>query len=122
MAVQARRMQTKARRVISAQVLITAAAAVLLHFWQGPVVALSAGIGGAIGFVPAWLYAWKMGSGGSDPRDLLRAQYKAEFYKFAATALMFALTFVLFREVAALYLFLTYFATLAVYWVALVMG
>jgi hypothetical protein len=38
------------------------------------------------------------------------------------TAVMFALIFVLFRDVAALYLFLTYFATLAVYWVALVMS
>jgi hypothetical protein len=35
---------------------------------------------------------------------------------------MFALIFMLFREVSALYLFVTYFATLAVYWVALVMS
>ena len=59
---------------------------------------------------------------GGKAQDLLRAQYKAEFYKFAATALMFALTFALFRDVSALYLFLTYCATLAVYWVALLMS
>lgn len=115
-------MLVKARQVVIAQVLVTAAIALALYVWQGGATALSAALGGAIGFVPAWLYAWQMGSGSGEPRDLLRAQYKAEFYKFAVTALMFALTFAWFREVAALYLFMTYLATLAVYWVALLKG
>jgi F0F1-type ATP synthase assembly protein I len=94
-----------------------------LFFWKGFMVAVSAFLGGAIGFVPAWIYVRRMiVAPGGRPQDLLRAQYKAEFYKFAATALMFALTFALFRDVSALFLFLTYFATLAVYWVALVMS
>lgn len=111
-----------ARRVVRLQVLVTVAITLLLLGREGVTVAMSAFLGGAIGFVPAWIYVRKMTAGSGDPQDLLRAQYKAEFYKFAVTAVMFALTFALFREVAALFLFLTYFATLAVYWVALVMS
>jgi ATP synthase protein I len=116
-------MHGNARRVVALQLLVSGAIAMPLYYWKGRTVAVSAFLGGAIGFVPAWLYAWKMtAAAGGKAQDLLRAQYKAEFYKFAATALMFALTFALFRDVSALYLFLTYCATLAVYWVALVMS
>jgi len=111
-----------ARRVVRLQVLATVAIALLLLSREGATVAMSAFLGGTIGFVPAWIYVRKMTAASGDPQSLLRAQYKAEFYKFAVTAVMFALIFVLFRDVAALYLFLTYFATLAVYWVALVMS
>jgi len=111
-----------ARRVIRLQVLVTVAIAVPLLARDGFAVAMSAFLGGAIGFVPAWIYVRKMAATSGEPQDLLRAQYKAEFYKFAVTAVMFALTFALFREVAPLFLFLTYFATLAMYWVALVMS
>jgi F0F1-type ATP synthase assembly protein I len=118
----AAQMSNQARRVVVLQLLITAALALVLWGWQGPVAAVSWFMGGAIGFVPAWLYVWLMqAGGGNDPRQLLKAQYKAEFYKFAVTALLFALTFILFRDVSAPLLFLAYFATLAVYWVALVM-
>lgn len=118
----AEKMSSKARRVVVLQLLVTAAIALALWVWKGPVVAVSGLVGGAIGFVPAWLYVWRMQvAAGSDPRQLLKAQYRAEFYKFAATALLFSLTFIFFRDVSALFLFLAYFATLAVYWVALVM-
>lgn len=115
-------MPGKAQHVALMQLLATALIALLLMFLEGPRVAASAMIGGAIGFVPAWIYARTMTvKGGAGPQDLLRAQYKAEAYKLAVTAVMFALTFILFRGVSALILFSTYFATLAVYWVALVM-
>jgi ATP synthase protein I len=116
-------MHRKARRVVALQVTVTLVIALLLKWWQGETAAISALLGGAIGFVPAWIYAYKMTAvAGGNPQDLLRAQYRAEFYKFAVTAVMFALIFVLFREVSAPSLFMTYFATLAVYWVALVMS
>lgn len=116
-------MHRNARRVIVLQVGVTLAVALLLNWSKGETAAISAMLGGAIGFVPAWIYAHKMSAaGGADPHNLLRAQYRAEFYKFAVTAVMFALIFVMFREVSALSLFMTYFATLAVYWVALVMS
>lgn len=108
--------------VVALQLAVTVAIAFVLMLVKGGETAVSALLGGAIGFVPAWIYARKMVSAaGNDPRQLLRAQYKAEFYKFAATALLFALTFVFFRDVSAAVLFMTYLATLAVYWVALVM-
>jgi len=116
-------MRGNARRVVRLQVLVTVAIALLLLAREGVTAAMSAFLGGSIGFVPAWIYVRKMSAAASgDPQSLLRAQYRAEFYKFAVTAVMFALVFVLFRDVAALHLFLTYFATLAVYWVALVMS
>lgn len=116
-------MHRNARRVVALQVAVTIVFALILKFWRGEMAALSALLGGAIGFVPAWIYAHKMAtSPDALPQELLRAQYRAEFYKFAVTAVMFALSFVLFREVSALFLFLAYFATLAVYWVALVMS
>jgi F0F1-type ATP synthase assembly protein I len=114
-------MPGKAQHVVLMQLLVTVLISLALLVGKGGTAAASAFIGGAIGFVPAWLYTWKMVSAGSTaPQDLLRAQYKAEFYKFVATAVMFALTFCLFRAVSAPFLFLTYLATLAVYWVALV--
>jgi len=115
-------MPGKAQRLVLMQLLVTALIALLLMFRDGPTVAASAMIGGAIGFVPAWIYARTMtAKGGAEPQDLLRAQYKAEVYKFAITVVMFALTFIVFRGVSALVLFSTYLVTLAVYWVALVM-
>jgi ATP synthase protein I len=119
----AKQMSSKARRIVVLQLLVTTAVALVLWAWKGPVAAVSGLVGGAIGFVPAGLYVWRMQAvAGGDPRQLLKAQYRAEFYKFAATALLFALTFIFFRDVSALFLFLAYFATLAVYWVALVMS
>ena len=116
-------MRSNAQRVVALQLLVTIAIAFPLLYWKGIMVAVSAFLGGAIGFVPAWIYVRRMTiAPGGKPQDFLRAQYKAEFYKFAVTALMFALTFALFRDVSPLFLFLTYFATLAVYWVALVIS
>jgi F0F1-type ATP synthase assembly protein I len=116
-------MHRNARRVVVLQVGVAVVIALLLNWRKGETAAVSALLGGAIGFVPAWIYAHKMSAvSGADPQNLLRAQYRAEFYKFAVTAVMFALVFILFREVSALSLFMTYFATLAVYWVALVMS
>lgn len=113
---------SNARRVVALQVLVSVAVSLLALALSGANAAISALLGGAIGFIPALIYAWRMTAvPGDDPKQLLRAQYRAEFYKFAVTALMFGLTFILVRDVSALFLFLGYLATLLVYWVALAM-
>ncbi len=116
----ARSANSNARRVVALQMLVSIALALILLLVIGPGAAVATLLGGAIGFIPAWIYAWRMTAvRGNDPKQLLSAQYSAEFYKFALTAVLFTLTFLLFRDVSALYLFLGYLATLLVYWVAL---
>jgi len=77
-------------------------------------------IGGGIGFSTAWIYARRaFAAGGEDPRELVKAHYRAEALKLAFTVVLFAAAVVLYEEVSTLPLLLTYIATLAVYWVAL---
>ncbi len=92
----------------------------VLLFYYGTLVAASACVGGAIGFLTSWLYAWQMTAPpGSDPAVFLKAHFKAEGCKLGATCVLFAAAFILWQGVAALPLFLTYGATLAVFWIAL---
>jgi F0F1-type ATP synthase assembly protein I len=65
------------------------------------------------------VYAWKMKVARGTPATIVTGHYRAEGYKLAATAVLFAMTFVLYREISALPLFLTYVATLLVYRAAL---
>ncbi|HCX32503.1 MAG TPA: hypothetical protein DHV08_02420 [Rhodocyclaceae bacterium] len=109
-----------ATRVVALQASATVAIALVLLVRDGGNAAMSALIGGGIGFVPALVYVRSMAvAPGADARRALSAQFRAEFFKFAATAVLFVLTFVWFRDVAPVALFLTYLATLAMYWVAL---
>jgi len=110
------------RRIIGLQaavgVLITLA--LLARFGTG--VAGSALAGGAIAVIASSVYAWRMSvPKGNDPRSLLRAHYVAEFSRFGVTVGLFAAVFLLYGSVSALPLFLTYAATLLVYWVALIL-
>ena len=107
-------------RILGMQLGVTLAASMVLLVVVGPMAAISAAVGGAIALIPAALYASRMVMVASaDPKDLLRAQYRAEAFKTAATLILFLLTFLLFREALAGWLFLTYVATLLVYWAAL---
>jgi len=109
------------RRILGAQMAVTVAAILLVLAMGGePRAAWSALIGGGIGFSAAYVYARRMfAPRGSGPEALVKAQYRAEFYKLAFTVVLFAATFALYRDIAALPLFLTYAATLMVYWAAL---
>lgn len=108
------------RRILGAQIAVTFAAVLFLLLDGEARAAWSALIGGVIGFSSAYIYVRRMfASSGSDPVDLVKAQYRAEFYKLAFTILLFGATFVLVSEIDALPLFLTYAATLMVYWAAL---
>jgi ATP synthase protein I len=109
------------RRILGAQMAVTVAAVLLVLAMGGESRAVwSALIGGAIGFSAAYVYArWMLVPRGEGLRAVVRAQYRAEFYKLAFTIVMFAATFMFYRDIAALPLFLTYIATLMVYWAAL---
>ena len=118
--VVARSRFARLARIVGAQVAVALAIAAALLQVKGGIAALSAVVGGAIAFVPAALYAGRMVvAPADDPRALLGAQYRAEAYKTVATLGLFAATFFFFRGVAALWLFVTYAATLMVYFVAL---
>jgi ATP synthase protein I len=113
-------MDSRIRRIIGLQVLVTVVISLLLLPIYGTLVAASAFAGGAIGFTTSWVYAKKMTvPPGSNPGVLLRAHVLAEVWKLGLIVILFAAVLVLFREVATLPMLLTFIATLAVYWVAL---
>lgn len=87
--------------------------------------AISALLGGGIGVLSGYAYAWRAwrkpatGAVDADAKSVFRAQAAGESFKFALTLLGFALVFWGYRQVAALPLFLAYAATIVVYWMAL---
>lgn len=108
-------------RIILVQVLVTVAITLLLLIFQNLAVAASAFAGGAVGFLTSLVYAKKMFvPQGGEAKKILRAHQSAEAYKLAFTILLFSFVFTQFKDVHALPLFVTYIATLAVYWAALI--
>lgn len=106
--------------VLSRQVFVTLVIAVLAGLAGGARFASAALAGGGIGVIAAAAYAWRaLRQSGIGPGRLYRAQMLGEGYKFAVTLGLFALVFVVWRDVAALPLFLAYILTFGVYWVAL---
>ena len=109
------------RRIILVQVAVAVVIALLMLCIQGLTAAVSAFVGGAIGFLTSLVYAQKMlAPPGSDAKKIIRAHYSAEAYKLIFTILLFSLVFTQYKEVHALSLFAAYAATLTVYWVALI--
>ncbi len=107
-------------RIIQIQVVITVTIALIMLVFQSLSSAISAFVGGAIGFLTSLIYAKKMQApSGSDPRTILRAHYKAEAYKMVFTILLFSLVFTQIKEINALPLFVAYAASIAAYWLAL---
>lgn len=109
------------RRIILIQVAVAVVIALSILVTLGETAAVSAFAGGAIGFLSSLVYAIKMLSPlGSEPKKIMRMHYSAEGYKLIFTILMFSLVFTQFKDVHALALIGAYAATLAVYWVALI--
>ncbi|MDC1310834.1 ATP synthase subunit I [Burkholderiales bacterium] len=82
----------------------------------------SALVGGLTALLPSCFYVWRSSRVKTqDPRNLVKAHYRAESGKLAITAGFFALAFTQLGSIAALPLFVTYVATLASYWVALLL-
>jgi len=110
------------QRILLLQLLATALIALPLLPLKGVQAAVSAALGGAIGFVSSLAYALRMRAPKStEPRDLLKAHMRAEAYKLLTTVGLFAAAFIFLREVSPLPLLLTFIATLAVYWAALLL-
>jgi len=108
-------------RIILVQISVTIVIALLIWILQGKLAAISAFIGGAIGFLTGLIYAKKMfAPKGSDAKKIIRAHYSAEAFKLVFTILLFSLVFTQFKDVRALPLFIGYVATLIVYWAALI--
>lgn len=109
------------RRIILVQVSVAVVIALMMLLIIGVTAAVSAFLGGAIGFLTSLIYAKKMlAPPGSEAKKIIRAHYSAEAYKLIFTILLFSLVFTQYKEVHALSLFATYAATLAVYWIALI--
>lgn len=109
------------RRIILVQVSVAVVIALMMLLITGVAAAVSAFLGGAIGFLTSLIYAKKMlAPPGSEAKKIIRAHYSAEAYKLIFTILLFSLVFTQYKEVHALSLFATYAATLAVYWIALI--
>jgi ATP synthase protein I len=107
--------------IIFVQLLVTVVISLILLIAQDLATAVSAFVGGAVGFVTGLVYAKKMFTPqGADVKKIIRAHYSAEAYKLVFTILLFSLVFTQFKTVHALPLFATYVATLAVYWAALI--
>ncbi len=103
------------------QVATAVVIALVMLYFQGLMSAVSAFAGGAIGFISSLVYAFKMVAPlGSEPKKMVHTHYKAEAYKLTITILLFSLVFTQFKEVHALPLIAGYAATLAVYWIALI--
>jgi ATP synthase protein I len=115
-------------RIIGLQIAVSVVIAVACLAFYGVNAAVSAFLGGAIGFVGSFAYAWRIarqhvrgtsGAGEADPKALMRAHFVGEAQKLALTVILFAAVLVLYKGVATLPLLLTFIATLVVYWVAL---
>lgn len=115
-------MDRTVRRIIWLQVGVTALIAALLLGIKGSSAAVSALLGGSVGFLTSLVYAIIMVRPDSEePRDLLRAHIRAEAFKLLATVILFVAVFTLFKEISAVILVLTFAATLLVNWVSLLM-
>jgi len=115
-------------RIIGLQVTISVVIALACLVFYGANAAVSAFLGGAIGFVSSFAYAWRIARAPTrstgdtdevDPKALMRAHFVGEVQKLALTVILFAAVLILYKGVATLPLLLTFIATLVVYWVAL---
>ena len=119
-------MRAQLGRIIGLQVAVSIAIAAACLAFYGANAAVSAFLGGAIGFLGSFAYAWRIAGpqtrgseNAADPKALMRAHFVGEAQKLALTVILFAAVLILYKGVATLPLLLTFIATLVVYWVAL---
>lgn len=109
--------------LLGVQVLTILLACALAWALGGRATAISALLGGLIGFLPNALFAWVFGR--KDPRksagQVVRAFYFGEILKLLITALLFVIVFHL-PGILPLPLFATFIAVMAVFWFALLLG
>lgn len=115
-------MHPQVRWVLRSQLLVTLLAGLVAGLTLGMDAAVSAVLGGGIAMASAVAYAWRaLRSTGAavDAKKALNAQVLGESYKFAVTLLLFALVFKAYAGLVPLPFFLTFAATIVVYWIAL---
>ncbi len=122
-------MHPQVRWVLNCQLAVMVRAALAAGIAQGAHAAISAALGGGIGFLSGYVYVWRamrkasahgaLASVVPDPKKAFQAQVAGEGYKFALTLLLFAAVFKNYEQLVPLPLFLAYAATIVVYWTAL---
>ena len=112
-------MKAEVRWVLSRQALTTLCVAAVAGAAGGKNAAVSALLGGGIGMLGAFAYAWRAVRDETDPKRAYRAQMLGETYKYAVVLGGFVLVFLGYRDLAALPLFLGFALTVVVYWMAL---
>lgn len=112
----------KILRIIGLQIVVTVVIGLALSAFSDRNAAVSSALGGSIGFLTGLSYAARSASlRGNTPRHWLQAQYAGERFKFVVTVILFSATFALYRSLRLPEFFLTYIATLLVYFAALLM-
>ena len=116
-------MVTGSLRVLALQALVMSAFTIgFLGVHGFSVDSKSALVGGLTALLPSCFYVWRSSRVKTqEPRSLVKAHYRAESGKMAITVMAFGLVFTQLGPIAALPLFATYVATLASYWVALLL-
>ncbi len=112
------------RRILLAQIVLTAVVAGGIWGWLGLIEARSLFAGGMICVLPNVFLALRLfaDGAGADPTRIVRAAYFGEVGKLALTALLFAAAFVAIRPLSAGLLFAGYIMAQLVFWVALLVG
>ena len=112
----------KILRIVALQASITLLIVLGFLVFSDRVSAVSSALGGSIGFLTGLAYALRSSSPrGGTPRHWLQAQYAGERFKFVTTVILFSAAFALYRSLRLPEFFLTYIATLLVYFAALLM-
>jgi ATP synthase protein I len=111
------------RWILRWQLIVAMVAGFMTAIFFGVDAAVSAVLGGGIAMASGFAYAWRAfrpsGPASADAKKAYNAQVAGEGYKFAVTLVLFALVFKVYAQLVALPLFLTYVATVVVYWMAL---
>ena len=112
----------KILKIIGLQIAVTLLISLALMIFRDRGAAISSALGGSIGFLTGFSYAVRSATPrGRTPKDWLQAQYAGERFKFVITVILFSATFALYRSLRLPEFFLTYIATLLVYFAALLL-
>lgn len=112
-------IRAKAYRIVVAQLAVAAVISLGMYGFYGEAAAWSALAGGLISAAGSLIFArWLAKAAGGSPRAFASAFYVGEWLKIVLTAALFWIAIALLEATLAP-LFITYAATLIVYWLAL---
>jgi F0F1-type ATP synthase assembly protein I len=112
-------MDSRIIRILGLQMALSLLIPLVLYQWNGFLPATSSLAGGSISFLASLAYAARCQMGRPDAESRLRAHFAAERMKFLVTGVGFAAVFIGFSGLRLPEFFLTYIATLLVYFAAL---